>query len=194
MTRNEFLHALEQRLAGIPKEDRENRLSFYNEMIDDRIDEGLSEQEAIAALGAVDGVAAQAIASVPLGHLVRERISKTRKPTGWEIVLIAVGSPIWLSLLIALFAAVLLLFISLWALVLCLWVSDLALAVSLLFGIGVGAVLAFSASSLSAAAMIGGGLIAGGLSILFFFASKYATIGAAKLTRLSFIGIKRLFI
>ena len=194
MTRNEFLQALRHRLAGMPKADLEDRISFYNEMIDDRIDEGLSEAEAIAALGSVDSVIAQVIASVPLRHLVREKISTTRKPSGMGIALIALGSPLWLALAISAFAVVLSLFVTLWAVVACLWVSDIALAASLLGGVGLGAVLLFTSSASMAVAMIGVGLVGGGLSILFFFGAKYATIGAAKLTRLSAIGIKKLFI
>lgn len=194
MTRNEFLRALELRLVGLPKVDREDRLSFYNEMIADRMDEGLSEEDAIAALGGVDSVVAQAIASTPLSHLVRERIGTRRRPTAWEITLIAVGAPIWLSLLISLFAVALSLFVSLWALVLCLWACELALAVSLLGGIGLGTVLAFTSSVPIALMTVGAGFAAGGLAIFFFFGAKYATIGMVRLTRLSAIGIKKLFI
>lgn len=194
MTRKEFLEALERRLAGMPKADREDRLSFYNEMIDDRVEEGLSEPEAIAALGSVDDVVAKAIASVPLGHLVREKLSTGRKLEAWEIVLVAVGSPVWLALLISLFAVVLSLFVSLWAVVISLWTLDLALAVSLAGGVGIGTVLLFTAAPLPALALMGVGLVGGGLSIFFFYGAKYATIGMAKFTRLCVIGIKKLFI
>ena len=37
MNREGFLAELGQRLAGLPTEDREERLSFYSEMIDDRL-------------------------------------------------------------------------------------------------------------------------------------------------------------
>ena len=194
MTRNEFLRALEMRLVGLPKADREDRLSFYNEMIDDRMDEGLTELEAIAALGSVDGVAAAVIASVPLGHIVREKISTRRSLSGGAIALIAIGSPIWFSLAIALFAVVLSLFVSLWAVVISIWASDLALAASLVGGVGIGTALLFTASSYAAPIWIGLGLVGGGLSILLFYGAKCLTVGAVKLTKLSIVGIKRLLI
>ena len=194
MTRNEFLWALEKRLVGLPQADREDRVSFYNEMIDDRMEEGLSEVEAIAELGSVDSVAYAAIASVPLGRIVRERISTKHKPSGGTIALIAIGSPIWLSLAIALLAVALSLFLSLWAVVISVWACDLVLAASLVGGVGLGSVLLFTTPSSMATMWIGLGLAAGGLSIFFFYGAKYLTIAAAKLTKLSIVGIKRLLV
>ena len=57
MKKSEFIEALRGRLQGIPREDLEERLAFYEEMIDDRIEDGLSEEEALAAVGSVESVA-----------------------------------------------------------------------------------------------------------------------------------------
>lgn len=194
MTKNEFLAVLERRFAGLPAADREDRLSFYGEMIDDRVEEGLSEEAAIADIGSIDSVVSNAIASIPLGSLVREKISRGRRLSGWAIALIAVGSPIWLALLISLFAVALSVFAALWAVVVSLWAVDLALAVALVGGVGTGAVLLFTASVPSALFVIGAGLVSGALSIFWFFGAKYTSIGMAKLSRLCLIGIKKLFI
>ena len=187
MTKNEFLAVLERRFAGLPAADREDRLSFYGEMIDDRVEEGLSEEAAIADIGSIDSVVSNAIASIPLGSLVREKISRRRRLSGWAIVLIAVGSPIWLALLISLFAVALSVFAALWAVVVSLWAVDLALAVALVGGVGTGAVLLFTASVPSALFVIGAGLVSGALSIFWFFGAKYTSIGMAKLSRLCLI-------
>lgn len=47
MNKQEFLVKLRKGLSGLPKEDIEERLTFYSEMIDDRMEEGLSEEEAV---------------------------------------------------------------------------------------------------------------------------------------------------
>ena len=57
MNKSEFLQQLKKELAGIPKEDREERLNFYSEMIDDRMEEGLSEEDAVRAVGTDDELA-----------------------------------------------------------------------------------------------------------------------------------------
>ena len=38
MNKSEFLEELRKGLAGLPKDDVEERLTFYGEMIDDRIE------------------------------------------------------------------------------------------------------------------------------------------------------------
>lgn len=194
MTKSVFLSALERRFLGLPKADREDRLSFYSEMIDDRVEEGLSEEEAIAAIGSVDAVVSRTIAEIPLGHLVREKMSTRRKLRGWEIALIAIGSPLWLALIITLFAAVLTVFISLWSVVLSLWAVDLALALSAVGGVGLGVLQLFFASGASFAVCLGASLATGGLSVFFFYGAKYATVGMTRLTRLCMLAIKKLFI
>ena len=72
MTKKEFLDALRKRLRGMPKQDVEERLAFYSEMIDDRIEEGCTEEEAVAQLGPVEEIASQIIADIPLVKIVKE--------------------------------------------------------------------------------------------------------------------------
>ena len=48
MKKQEFLNELRKQLAGLPKDDLDNRINFYEEMINDRMDEGLSEEEDIS--------------------------------------------------------------------------------------------------------------------------------------------------
>ena len=43
MRKWEFLSTLKNRLSGFPKQEVEERLNFYSEMIDDRMEEGLNE-------------------------------------------------------------------------------------------------------------------------------------------------------
>ena len=47
MTKQDFLCALQKRLSGLPMRELEERLGFYGEMIDDRMEDGLSEADAV---------------------------------------------------------------------------------------------------------------------------------------------------
>ena len=58
MNKEQFLTALRARLTGLPREDLERTLQYYREMIDDRIEEGMSEQAAVADVGDPDELAA----------------------------------------------------------------------------------------------------------------------------------------
>ena len=128
MSKQEFLTRLRKGLSGLPQADIEERIAFYSEMIDDHMEEGLSEEEAVSAAGTVDEIVAQAVAETPLAKIAKERIRSKRRLSAGEIVLLALGSPIWLSLAIAAFAVILSLYISLWAVIVSLWAVFVSLA------------------------------------------------------------------
>ena len=50
MTKNEFLSALERQLASLPESDRKRSILYFDEIIADRMEEGLSEEEVIAEM------------------------------------------------------------------------------------------------------------------------------------------------
>lgn len=59
MTRKEYLDALAGALSFLSEEARESALTFYDEMMEDLIEEGKSEEEAAAAMESVETIAAQ---------------------------------------------------------------------------------------------------------------------------------------
>ena len=85
MSKQQFLAELRTALAGLPQDDIEERLNFYGEMIDDRMEEGLTESEALEGIGSVSDIAEQTLAEIPLTKLVKERIAPKRSLRGWEI-------------------------------------------------------------------------------------------------------------
>ena len=194
MTKGEFLAQLRARLSGLPPKDAEERLIFYSEMIDDRIEEGLSEEEAVAAIGTVNEVVKQIIAETPLTKIAKERIKPVRRLKAWEIVLIALGSPIWVSLGIAVVSVIFSLYISLWSVIVSLWAVFGSL-IGCSFGfIVTGAVLSIIGNTASGVALIGAGLILAGISIFMFFGCKATTSGIIFLTKKFAIWLKSCFI
>ena len=194
MRKYEFLAELEKRLSSLSGEDKEERLTFYGEMVDDRMEDGLSEEEAVAAVGTVDEIAKQIVSEAPLTKPATEPIKTKRKMKAWEIVLLAVGSPVWLSLLIAVLAVVLSLYISLWAVVISLWAVFVSLIACGIAGMvaGVGFICAGKVSS--GIAMIASSLVCAGLAIFLFYSCHWATKGTALLAKLFFMRIKHLII
>lgn len=194
MSKNEFLSALRKKLSGLPRQDVEERLGFYSEMIDDRVEEGLSEKEAVLQIGSVDEIASQIIGSFPLSKLVKERIKSNRTLRAWEIILLAVGSPIWLSLLVASFAVIISLYASLWSVVVSLWAVFAAIVISSPSGIAVGIVFAFGGNLPFGLVLISSGVVLAGVAIIFFWGCKWATVGAIWLTKKIIFGIKKLVV
>ena len=193
MNKREFLLALAEGLAALPWEDAEERLSFYSEMIDDRMEEGLSEEEAVAAVGSPKDIVAQLLAEAPLSTIVKSKISQKKSWSVWEIVLLVLGSPVWLSILISLGAVILSVYISLWAAVISLWASFAGIAASALGCILGGIGLLFFKNPLIALALVGCGLILVGVSIFLFFICKIAGIGMVRLGKITVLGIKKSF-
>ena len=73
MTKVNFLFELRDKLSGLPTEDIEERLNFYSEMIEDRMEEGLSEEDAVAAIGTTDEIAKQIISEIPFTKIAKEK-------------------------------------------------------------------------------------------------------------------------
>ena len=194
MTRLEFLAALRERLCGLPEEDISRICDYYSEIIDDRVEDGTDEQEAVAALGTVEEIVAEVLGETPLPRLIKERVRPRRELRGWEIALIVVGSPLWVSLLIAAAAIVLSVYIVLWAVVISLYSIVAALGVCAVAG-AVG--LVFPAARDGAAAGLvsaGGGLICAGLAILALLGCNRAAKGIALLGRKLLLAIKFSFV
>ncbi len=194
MSKQEFLVQLRKGLSGLPQEDIEERLTFYSEMIDDRMEEGITEEDAVSRIGSVDTIISQIKADIPLAKLVREKMTPKKHVKTWEIVLLVVGSPIWLSLLLAAFAVMLSLYASLWSVVISLWAVFGSLIGCAFGGVVAGIVIACSGNALSGIAMLAAGIVCAGLSIFMFYGCKAATKGVLILTKKFAIWIKNCFI
>lgn len=194
MNKTDFLHSLTDRLSLLPCEEISDRLDYYSEMIDDRMEDGLTEEEAVAELGTVDDIAAQILSDIPLATLVKGKVKSKRRMTAWEIILLVLGSPIWLSLLIAAFAVVLSLYISLWAVVISLWAVFASLIACAVGGVAACIALALTGNVITGIALLGTGLICAGLAIFLFFGCRAATKGTLQLAKMTVLGIKRCFL
>ena len=194
MSKQAFLTELKNGLKGMPQEDVEERLTFYGEMIDDRIEEGLSEEDAIASLGSVDEVVNEIVSETPLTKLVKEKIKPKRSLRAWEIVLLVLGFPVWFPLTVVAAVLVLVFYLLIWVLVICLWASELSLWACALAGIAGCAICIAKGNYLFGILLLGAGLVTAGLSIFLFFGCKAATVGTAKLAKKIVHGIKRMFV
>lgn len=194
MNKQEFLAQLGNGLSGLSQDDIEERLTFYSEMIDDRIEEGVSEDEAVREMGSVKAVAAQILADTPLTKLVKEKVKPSRTLRTWEIVLLVLGSPIWFSLLIAAAAVVFSVYVVIWSVVVALWSVEVSFAACSLGGIAAAVMFAVQANGVTGLAMLGVGLFLAGLFIFFFFGCRAATKGMLLLTKKVAQGIKRMLV
>lgn len=194
MCKQEFLSRLRTGLAGLPQEDIAEHLAFYSEMIDDQVEEGIPEEAAVAAAGSVEEITAQIISQIPLSKIAKARIKPKRRLSTGEIVLLALGSPIWFSLIIAAFAIILSLCITVWSVIISLW-AVFASFVACAFGCAVaGIVLAVGGNGASGLAILAAAIVLAGLSIFAFYGCKTATTGTAIGTKKLAVWIRNCFI
>jgi len=194
MDKTQFLEELKRRLSGLPQSDLDERLLFYSEMIDDRVEDGLTEEEAVAGIASVNEIVEQIMAETPLSRLVKEKIQQRRGLKAWEILLLVLGSPVWLPLLIAAFAVCLSLYIVLWVVLSSLWAVDLSLAVSAVGGLFMAVFDLIRGNPVGGAFMLGIALVCAGLAILLFFGCLELSRGLLRLTKKILLGVKTMFI
>ena len=183
MNKPEFLAQLRKGLVGLPQDDIEERLTFYSEMIEDRKEDGLSEEQAVLAAGTIPEIVAQAVSETPFAKIAKERIKPKRRLTVGEIVLLALGSPIWLSLGSAVLAVVFSMYISLWAVTISLWAVFVSFAACAAGGLLACGIFAVGGSVASGVAMLAVGVACAGLAIFMFFGCRAVTKGILMLTK-----------
>ena len=102
MKREEFIEALKLALNNLPEQEIQSSLAYFNEMIDDRIDEGMTEEEAVADMGPVNDIATKLLMeNQTLVNRVKDKLIPKRRLATWEIILLILGFAIWGSLLLA---------------------------------------------------------------------------------------------
>ena len=194
MNKKEFLEELEKRLQALPKEEIQERLEFYSEAIDDRVEEGETEEQAIEEIGTLDEITWEIVKKTPLVTLVKEKVKPKHQIRPWEIVLICVTFPIWLPLLITAFVLLLVAYILAWVLVIVAYNVEIAVSVGGIGALSAGFAAFFSGSHWFGFGLFGFGVMCIGFSLLWVFACIGATKASIQLTRAIILSIKKKFV
>lgn len=190
MNRQEWMQALRSGLRGIPQEEVEKSIAFYDEMISDRIEDGMTEAEAVAAIGSVEDITAQIVSGIPLKKIVKAKVKPHHALRTWEIVLLILGAPVWLPLLLAAVCIVSAVYIVLWAVILCLYAIDLSVAACSIACLAVVYFHLTSGSLLASAAALGLALVCAGLTIFLFLGFGQVAKGLLILSKKPLLALK----
>lgn len=167
MTKEEFLNRLGELLSAMPEEDVEGSKQFYSELIDDNIEDGKSEEEAVASLGTPEEVAKQIISEKPAANTVTDSTptedkapaNTARELNTAAVILIIVLFPIWIGPVSGLLSV----YVSIWAVIVSFYAVG---AASIIGGLGM-LVLSFLAPTAAHIMLAAGsGLILAGLGVL----------------------------
>lgn len=193
MNKAVFLSTLREKLSGLPKEDIERTVAYYSESIDDRMEDGLSEEAAVADVGSPSEIAFQILTEAGLPKQVSPKPKPGRGLRAWEIVLLILGFPLWFPLTVAAFSVALALYITLLAVILSLY--------AVVFSLGVGAVACVIGAAVCIPAggtaqgilYLGTGLVCGGVTILLFLGGNLLIKGVFYLSKKLVHGIAGCF-
>ena len=185
MNKHDFLRDLLGRLSALPEAERDKVYAFYAEMIDDGMEDGLSEAEAVGKLGSLDEIVNRIVEETPMAVLIQSRARQQSR--GRRNILLAVfGFPVWFPVLIALAAVLISLFTALWALCLALWCAFAGAAAGALGGVAGAVLLGGFGIKLS---YLGAALLAAGCALLLPVC-RFTTVQIARLSRLLWMRLK----
>lgn len=192
MKKKEFLKELRANIQGLPEQDINERIDFYSEAIDDRMEEGLSEEDAVRAMGSIDEIVSQIASDTSLVKLVRNKYKPKRRIRPIEIILLILGFPLWFPLLLTGLILLFVFYLLTWVLVIVTYSVEVSLV-----GVGILGFYTFL-SYLSTGEMywfsLGFGITSIGASLLFIFICVLATKISIKLAKHILVGLKRFFI
>ena len=129
MNAEQFLKRLNKALADLPPLERARTVSYYREAIADRMEDGCTEEEAVAGMEPVETIAADLLADAAARGVLKPRRS------GMTTALVVLGSPLWLVFVIVAAALVLTLYAVAWAVIVSLAAAVVALQLSAVVGV-----------------------------------------------------------
>jgi uncharacterized membrane protein len=189
MNKQDFLAALRGFLNDLPAEDIRRSLDFYAEMIDDHMEEGITEEDAVAAVGSAEQIADQIRGDA--GAAPRK---PKRKVKPWSLALILLGLPLWLPLLLAAASVIISIYVSIWAVIISLYATAVALGISSIVIFLMPLLYIPTGNVAGACLVLGAAMVLTGITILLFVGLKPVTKGTVWLTKKSFVWLKRLFV
>ena len=194
MTKTDFLDSIQSRLAGMPEDEIQKSLDYFSEMIDDRMEDGMAEEEAVAEMGSVDNAIKEILDDIPLSKMIRAKAQTKRTLKTWQIVLLCVTSPIWAPLVLTFFLLIVVFYLVAWVLVAVSFAVDLALFLSGIASFIVGIATLFRFAAAGPLMAIGCGLILIGGAVMLFIPLTKLAKQTAKLAKKIVLWIKSWFI
>ena len=153
MKKLEFINELGTQLHAMPPEEVRPLLDYYMEIVADRMEDGMTEEDAIASLGPIPELAEKILAEQPQleppsipAPTAAPAPTKKRRWSGNAIALAILLSPLWLTLFFVLLGVE----IALWATLAALVVSAVSMILGGILGAPLSLIPAFDPVSITA--------------------------------------------
>ena len=189
MNKSEFLAELTNRLEHLPDQEIGKLISYYEESIDDRIEDGMTEEVSIKSLGSLDDIVTNIENEIPITSMVKDKVIKEIEKSRSKGVLLAltiIGSPLWLPLLLTAVCVVISLVLAGWVIYAGGVVSYVSLAIIAVTGVGIGFIRIFTIGFTTGIAYMGVGILSAGMMMLLLYPCVWITRQWVKLNALPF--------
>lgn len=192
MTKIQFLYELDEKLSKLSNEDRNTALEYYSEMIDDRIEDGMSESAAVAALGSIEDIYAETVSTIPLHRLIKLKLSNRKASGIWNTILKFFGFIVFgIPVIAVIFAVIVSLYAALWSVVASFFAATVALAAGGIAGVGLFLPTVFIGAPVKGIFLLGAGMFSLGLVFPFFYFTKWSFKLAVMASRAILLLVKK---
>lgn len=201
MLREEYLNQLKEKLTqnNIPGID--GMIDFYDEAISDRMEDGMSEEDAVAAMEDTDSIVKAAKLDKPITALMADAAREKHKEASESghgtlfVVLAIVGFPIWFPLMVTFLSVIFSLYIALWSIVISIYAVELSFAiVALVSLLGCFTFFMGQIPFVTALALLGCAFLFAGLTLLMWKPIVAITKWMIRLIKAILRGIKSIFV
>lgn len=86
MTKNDFITELRKELNGLPDSDIQRSIDFYSEMIEDKIEDGMTEENAVSELEPPAVIAKKVLSETSISKLVKAKLKHSRELKGGKLL------------------------------------------------------------------------------------------------------------
>ncbi|HIY82410.1 DUF1700 domain-containing protein [Rubneribacter sp.] len=187
-----YLEALRRELASLPAAEADKSVAFIEEMIDDRMEDGATEAEAVAALGSPAEVARSIAAELPPIPGAVAKLKTGSRAANW--VLAVVLSPLWVPLAAAAALTAASVYLTIWALALSVWLLAIGLLLGGPLGLGTLAYCWIIGMPVVGLWQLGGGLLCFGLGVFCLFGAMRASAWLVRASHRYAAMVKSLFV
>jgi len=200
MNKIEFLNAIRERLKGYPRDEVDNSIEYYGEMIDDRIEDGMSEDAAVASLGDINDIVKSIKKNMPLRSVIRDKVTQAKEKVGSSgisvttIIALILLFPFWFPVATIVFTLYMVFFLLTWVFDLVLFIVGAAGIVASIYFIITAITSLVSLNPLAGAGSLGLAIMCIGAGILLTIFGIYTAKGIVHMFAGILKGIKGLIL
>lgn len=173
MTKKEYIKKLRRALFRFDEADKKKTIDYYSEMIDDAMEDGKSEAQAVSEMDDVEAVIEKLSAE--------NEIKPRQKMSKWVIAFLIIGFPLWFSILIAVGSCVLAVYLTIWSILISLIAVIIVFCAMAIAGL-VMLVVLFSVNAPSALFIFGACLICAAIGFALIYPVSMLVAGVCKAT------------